>query len=340
MVKPSSLPKKEKPLSAEELEQLEKQQSEDDEETKKRKLLEKEEAKEKERVEKQKQAQIAATAKETQSLANETYKVTHNALQAELYDIDQKAQEYRDKQLDEVTVTKWTEAQKAKIMQDFADNTLAQIDAAFQSSLEARLAGIEKEKKAYQQKGVDEVTATKWAEEEKRKAIQEVALDAIKNNRKRLEAIREAMDSRPGSIDIQYEKNGVTKSFSQQTSDAENVQKNLQYLMQTWIEEERKKLGIASSNTFSPALIQQYEKMQNGIQNNLIPGLEQSAIGNMSSMGKYPQGATNYISPTINVNIDRPVVRDEMDIADIAEKVADRIEPVIKQAIGGAENGY
>ena len=152
------------------------------------------------------------------------------------------------------------------------------------------------------------MATTKWAEEEKRKAIQEVALDAIKSNRKRLEAIREAMDTRPGSIDIQYEKNGVTKTFSQQTSGAENAQKNLQYLMQTWIEEERKKLGITSSDTFNPALIQQYEKMQNGMQNNLIPGLEQSAIGNMSGIGKPAQGATNYISPTINVNIDRPTI--------------------------------
>lgn len=335
MVKPSSLPKKEKPLSEEELAQLEKQQNEPDEETKKRKLLEQEEAKEKERIEKQKQAQIAATAKETKALADETYKVTHNALQAELYDIDQKAKEYRDKQLDEVTVTKWAESQKAKIMQDFADNTLSQIDAAFQSSLEARLAGIEKEKKAYQQKGADEVTATKWAEEEKRKAIQEVALDAIKNNRKRLEAIREAMDTRPGSIDIQYEKDGITKSFSQQTSGAENVQKNLQYLMQTWREEDRKKLGITSNDTFSPALIQQYEKMQNDIQNNLIPGLEQAAIGNMSGI----TGAKNIQAP-VTINIQNPVVMDTATLNQMADQVAGVIEPTIDRAIKNAENGY
>lgn len=336
MVKPSSLPKKEKPLSEEELAQLEKQQKEEDPKTKEQKRLKDiEAAAEQKRLEIQQKTLEQANAETTKNIVNETYKLKHNALEAELYDIDQKTKEYRDKQLGEVTVTQWAEAQKAKIMQDFADNTLSQIDAAFQSSLEARLAGIEKEKKAYQQKGADEVTATKWAEEEKRKAIQEVALDAIKNNRKRLEAIREAMDTRPGSIDIQYEKDGITKSFSQQTSGAENVQKNLQYLMQTWREEDRKKLGITSSDTFSPALIQQYEKMQNDIQNSLIPGLEQAAIGNMSGI----TGAKNIQAP-VTINIQNPVVMDTATLNQMADQVAGVIEPTIDRAIKNAENGY
>lgn len=319
-------------LSDEEAATLDTQKS--DEENKKAvakaEQLAKEEAKEKERVEKQKQAQIAATAKETQTLANETYKIAHNVLQAELYDIDQKTKEYRDKQLDEVTVTQWAEAQKAKVMQDFADNTLAQIDAAFQSSLETRLQGIEKEKKAYQQKGVDEVAATKWAEEEKRKAIQDVALDAIKNNRKQLEELRDAMTSST----MTYVKDG--KTYTQEFSSAGKIEE----MQKRMIAEQRKKLGIADGDTFSADLIRQYEQLQSGVQNNLIPGLERNAVGNMAGLGKQGQGTTNYISPTIEVNIDSPVVRDDTDIASIADKVADRIEPAIKQAIGGADNGY
>lgn len=321
-----------KKVSDEEAAKLDTQKADEEnaKSTAKAEQLAREEAKEKERVEQQKQAQIAATAKETQTLANETYKVTHNALQAELADIDQKAKEYRDKQLDEVTVAKWAEAQKAKIMQDFTDNTLAQIDAAFQSSLETRLQGIEKEKKAYQQKGVDEVAATKWAEEEKRKAIQDVALDAIKNNRKQLEELRDAMKSST----LTYAKDG--KTYTQEFSSAGKIEE----IQKRMIAEQRKKLGIADGDTFSADLIRQYEQLQNSVQNNLIPGLEQSAINNMAGIGKAGQGATNYISPTIEVNIDSPVVRDETDIAKLADKVADRIEPVIKQAIGGAENGY
>ena len=276
--------------------------------------LAREEAKEKERIEKQKQAQIAATAKETQTLANETFKVTHNALQAELNDIDQKAKEYRDKQLDEVTVTKWVEAQKAKIMQDFTDNTLAQIDAAFQSSLETKLAGIEKEKKAYQQKGVDEVAATKWAEEEKRKAIQDVALDAIKNNRKKLEEIRDAMQSSTMS----YMKNGqtYTQEFSGESRLAE--------LQKGWLEEERKKLGITSSDIFSPALIRQYEQIQGNVQNNLIPGLEQS----------------KNVQAPVTINIDKPVVMDSQALNQMADQVAGVIEPALDKAIKNAQNSY
>jgi len=122
MVKPSSLPKKEKPLSEEELAQLEKQQKEEDPKTKEQKRLKDiEAAAEQKRLEIQQKTLEQANAETTKNIVNETYKLKHNALEAELYDIDQKTKEYRDKQLGEVTVTQWAEAQKAKIMQNMVE---------------------------------------------------------------------------------------------------------------------------------------------------------------------------------------------------------------------------
>ena len=320
-------------LSSEEEEQRQKQINEPDPKIAEReKQKAAEAAKEQARIEEQKQAVIAANAKATKALVDQTYKATHDALQAELYDLDQKVLEYKKQQLDEVTITEWAEAQKAKIMRDFTDSTVDQLNAAFESSLETRLKAIEKEKKAWEKKGVDEVAATKWAEEEKRKAVQSVALDAIKNHRKQLEEIRDAMTTTTGS----YTKDGVTTQLSfDNTSRLERVRENM-------ISEERKKLGIKDGDTFSPELIKQYERMQDSIQNNLVPGLERNpAAGQMGNAVTTVGNRIITVSPHIEVNIDNPVVRDSTDLAGLADTVADKINiAIVKATEGGIANAY
>lgn len=321
------------PTSAEETAQIIAQQNEPDPLIAQReKQKEAEIAKEKERIEQQKQAAIAATAKATQTLANDTYKITHNALQAELYDLDQKTNEYRKQKLDEVTITEWAEAKKAKIMADFADATTAQLNAAFESSLETRLKAIETEKKAWEKKGVDEVAATKWAEEEKRRAVQDVALDAIKNNRKQLEAIRDAMVQTTGS----YTKDGVTTELK-----FDNTER-LQRVKDDILKEERKKLGIEDGDTFSPELISQYQKIQDSIKQNLVPGLEQTpAAGQMTNAVTTVGNRIITVSPHIEVNINNPAVNNTTNIADLADVVADKINvAIVKAAEGGITNAY
>lgn len=304
-------------VSQEENEKIRKQQSEENEEdAKKRIQLQNEEAKEEARLAAQKKATMAANAKDEQTLAAETLKIKKGSLKAELAAIDKKLQEYREKQLDEITITEWAEAQKAKIIEDFTDNTINAMNAAFESGLEVRLQAIEKEKKAWRQKGVDEVQATKWAEEEKRKAIQQVAEDAIKNDRKRLEEIADALKSST----LTYMKDG--KMFTEEFSS----KSKLEGIQQRWVEEERKKMGIKPGDSFSPELFKTYESMKNKMQGGLIPGLE--------SVG------TKILQPAVNLSIDRPVVMNAEALNDMADKVAGVIEPALDKALKTAQNAY
>lgn len=268
-------------------------------------------------------ALLEADVKNKKAILDETYKLTHSELQNELKDVEEKAREYREKKVDELTIAQYVEASKAKIMRDFQNETLNKIKEATQTELDIKLVAIEKERQAYRQKGVDEVEATKWAEEEKRKAIQNVALDAIKNDRKRLEEIKDAMTSST----LTYTKNGetFTKEFSSEGK--------LSKIVQSMIDEERKKLGIKSYDNFSADQIRMYQQVKDAAQNNLIPGLERLP-------GATNSVAPKYIQAPVTINVNDPVVRDEMDIAKIADQVADRIEPAIKQAVGGVDNGY
>ena len=66
--------------------------------------------------------------------------------------------------------------------------------ALFQLHVDARgLDEIDREKEAWKQKGLDEVKATKWAEEQKRQLQQETALHMFKENYKYLKLYRRAM---------------------------------------------------------------------------------------------------------------------------------------------------
>ena len=67
------------------------------------------------------------------------------------------------------------------------------IDSVWKSAYQNRLDEIEREKQAWEKKGLDEVKATKWAEEQKRQLQQETALSMFKENYKYLKIYRNAM---------------------------------------------------------------------------------------------------------------------------------------------------
>lgn len=268
-------------------------------------------------------ALLEADVKVKKEILDETYKLTHSELENELKDVEEKAKEYREKKVDELTIAQYVEAAKSKIMQDFQNETLAKIREATETELQIKLNAIEKEKEAYRKKGVDEVEATKWAEEEKRKAIQNVALDAIKNDRKLLEEIKSAMTSST----LTYTKNGetFTKEFSSKD--------RLNQIVQNRIDEGRKKLGITSSDKFTAEQIQMYQQIKDSAQNNLIPGLERLP-GAASSV------SPKYIQAPVTITIDKPVVMDNTALNEIANQVAGVIEPAIDKAINNTQNSY
>ena len=268
-----------------------------------------------------------ADAETQKAITNEIYKLTHNELEQELKDIDEKAKEYRDKKVDEVTVTAYVEAAKGKILDDYQNDTLSKIKEVTQTELEIKLAAIEQEKEAYKKKGLAEVEATKWAEEEKRKVIQNVAMEAIKNDRKRLEDIREAMSA---ATSMTYtDKNGetVTKQFS--------TQDKLDRIAQQMMQEQRKKLGIDDGDTFSPELINMYSKIKDSAENNLIPGLQRNPQFDTQGM------SGRNVTPVISITIANPTVLNNNALVDLADKVAGYIEPALDKALkGNGQNKY
>lgn len=277
---------------------------------------------------------IREAEKEKQALALETYKLTHSTIENELMDIRQKANEYRAKGADEESIVKFSEAAKSRVISEYMDSTVAKLNETYKTSLDNRLEAIEREKKAWRQKGIDEVSATKWAEEQKQEAIRNAAENAIKNDRKRLEQVRDAMKAVNGTMGTGIDKDGNPVAFNFQHKNA------LQDLARQWMAEDQEKMGIKPGETFTPELIRMYEQMKKYTAANLIPGLESGMpVPQMAALT--PGGGKMYnVTGPITVNIDKPVVRDDADITALADQVADRMKPAIIEALGGGGNGY
>lgn len=182
-------------------------------------------------------------------ISDEIYKATHNDLQNQLHDIDQRAEKLRKEGVEEAQIVALSEAQKAKVYKDFNNNVISQIDASWKSELQNRLDNIEREKQAWIEKGVSEVKATEWAENEKGKARQNAALAALREQREYLDIVKNAMN---GSGTMEERMNrarvGVLTAM-------------------------REKLGI-SNDSLTPGLLSAFSTVMNDVQNNLVRGLE------------------------------------------------------------------
>lgn len=284
------------------------------------------EQKEREEALKEAKRQAAEIRKVRADVAEETFKLSHSAIVNEMLDIEKKARELKAKGVEEVFITQYTEAAKAKAIQDFNNNTLAKIKETYNTSLQNRLDNIEREKQAWKEKGVAEVEATRWAEEEKLNAVRNAALEAIKSDRKRLEEVREAM-SRGATTGYGIDANGNKVQFNFKNGNA------MQQLTSRWIAEEQAKLGIKPGETFSPELMKAYQEANKYMKGQLIPGLE----------SKIPLGGNAKIvnnSPQITVNIDKPFIRDAEMMKELREAVAGDIKDYLELRFGGGNNGY
>lgn len=182
-------------------------------------------------------------------ISDEIYKATHNDLQNQLHDIDLRAEKLRKEGVEEAQIVALTEAQKAKVYKDFNNNVISQIDSSWKSELQNRLDDIEREKQAWIEKGVSEVKATEWAENEKGKARQNAALSALREQRQYLDIVKNAMNG-PGTMEerMNQARVGVLTAM-------------------------REKLGI-SNDSLTPGLLSAFSTVMNDVQNNLVRGLE------------------------------------------------------------------
>lgn len=253
-------------------------------------------------------------------LTDEIYKLTHSDLENQLHDIDLKAEKLKSEGAKEADIVRYTEAAKAKVMKDFNEGTLSQINKSWKSELQNRLDDIDREKKAWIQKGVDEVTATRWAEREKTKARQQEALSMLKENRQYLEIMRQAM---AGEGDTQTKMNNAKMAV----------------LMAM-----RKKYGIQNDMT-NPEEVSRFAELMNSVKNNLVPGLETDLWAKRlgeNTIPVYRGSEMNRDIPgfTANVTIQGGTYMDESGMKKMADNVADRIKVVYADAARRSQLAY
>lgn len=259
------------------------------------------------------------------SISIETYRITHNSVENQMLDIQTKAQEFRTKGVDEVAITQYTEAAKAKVIEDFNNTTAAKLQEVNQTELESKLAAIEREKEAYRQKGVDEVAATQWAEEQKGRAVQNAALNIIRQDKARLDAYKQAAKEATGyNVGYGIDVNGNRVEFNFSNPDAVEKLKNQE------VQKMRDKLGIKPGESYQLSDFTGYEKLMQDINMAVIPGMG----SNSNSSQQRP------INSNVTIKIDNPVLTDTAGISELADKVADKIQPAIESALGGNGNGY
>ena len=253
-------------------------------------------------------------------LTDEIYKLTHSDLENQLHDIDLKAEKLKSEGAKEADIVRYTEAAKAKVMRDFNEGTLSQINKSWKSELQNRLDDIDREKKAWIQKGVDEVTATRWAEREKTKARQQEAISMLKENRQYLEIMRQAM---AGEGDTETKMNNAKMAV----------------LMAM-----RKKYGIQNDMT-SPEEVSRFAELMNSVKNNLVPGLETDLWAKRlgeNTIPVYRGSEMNRDIPgfTANVTIQGGTYMDESGMKKMADNVADRIKVVYADAARRSQLAY
>ena len=285
-------------------------------------------AKAKEELLKEQARKQQETEKALQAMNEETYRATHNTIQNQMHDIDEKAKKYRAAGVEEEQVTKYTEAAKAKVMQDYSDSTAAKIKETYQTTLEARLDAIDREKKAWQDKGVAEVEATKWAEEQKLAATRNAALEAIRNDRENLQKVRDAM-KQGNTTGYGVDANGNKVQFNFQHGNS------LQRVADEILAQRQQKLGIDPNDQFTTAQIDAYQQVMKNVEGRLVPGLESKI-----SLGGSAGNKTYDIHPSITVQIDGSIVQDDGTVNKLADRVADKIQVELTRTLGGGSNGY
>lgn len=147
------------------------------------------------RAAKEAELQAQKTAEVNKELEGSMYSLYHTDLETSLHNIDVSMEKFKEKGASEVEIERARQAQKAKIIKEFNEQVAQSIDSIWKTEYENRLDNIEREKEAWRQKGLDEVKATRWAEEQKRQLQQDTALHMFKENYKYLKLYRKEMVS-------------------------------------------------------------------------------------------------------------------------------------------------
>ena len=308
----------------------------------------------------QKQAKEA-----NEELEKSIYSLTHTDFQNTLHGIDVSAKNQREKGADESLVQREAELKKAKALRQFEDETAAYLDGIYENSLNQRLKQIEREKRAWIQKGLDEVQATRAAEEQKRQATNDSIKTMFTSQKKYLDLYRRAMRGEQAG--------GYFYDFTSSPQDRQqNAVKAIQAAMM-------REAGVDPRERTSMAELQGFQSAMKGAENwglSLLQGggagdtaeamrtaLSESNTEITSLLGQINTGVPEInsnlsqilgaiqnkqtapnvnVSPTITVKLDGAYVFDnrmkEQLTNDITTNVANAVSSAAKQAF--AETNY
>ena len=282
------------------------------------------------------------------NVVDATQAIYRNDLENKLANIDREAAAYRQKGLDEVSATEWAEASKAQVMQAFESEVASKVDAVWKTELQNRLDDIEREKQAWIQKGLDEVKATEWAEKEKLDAKRNAALQVLQSQKEEFQAYLEG--GQRGLAEYYKQAHGFTMDDLQMTPEQlAGFQKARQDMLENLL-----------PNFRDPSVIQQEQEERN---RQYWENLEANGYGELMSDKLQPltqamerladapiaQGddgaqtqpsVTDNRQVTVQVSIENAVTADSEGMRYLADQVADRIEPAVKQALGDDGNTY
>lgn len=282
------------------------------------------------------------------NVVDATQAIDRTDLENKLANIDREAAAYRQKGLDEVSATEWAEASKAQVMASFENDVASKVDAVWKTELQNRLDDIEREKQAWIQKGLDEVKATQWAEKEKLDAKRNAALQVLQSQKEEFQAYLEG--GQRGLAEYYKQAHGFTMDDLQMTPEQlAGFQKARQDMLENLL-----------PNFRDPSVIQQEQEERN---RQYWENLEANGYGELMSDKLQPltqamerladapiaQGddgaqtqpsVTDNRQVTVQVSIENAVTADSEGMRYLADQVADRIEPAVKQALGDDGNTY
>ncbi|WP_037377054.1 hypothetical protein [Selenomonas sp. AB3002] len=136
----------------------------------------------------------AKEAKEAnEALDRSIYSLTHNDLQNSLRGVENSAKDTLKKGADPEKVALEESLKKGKIIEAHEKEVAQYLDGIYADSLTQRLNQIEREKRAWIQKGLDEVQATRAAEEQKKQATNDAVKNMFTSQKKYLDTYRKAL---------------------------------------------------------------------------------------------------------------------------------------------------
>jgi hypothetical protein len=261
-------------------------------------------------------------------------------LQNQLANIDQEEQAYRRKGLDEVSASEWAAASKAKVMEQWDNEVASKIDSIWKTELQNRLDEIDREKKAWEQKGLDEVKATRWAEKEKLDAKRNAALEVLRSEKEQMEVFQQY--GKAGLAEYIKEQSGFSDEDLRITP--EQLQK-YQAAKQSVMENILPNFAPDHDRPAGEIHISLAEEAMDKLSGTMATGVEQAMNRlNTAAPVAVPQVvAPNSLSgPTVqvSVNIENAVTQDNEGMRVLADTVADRITPAVTSALGSDYNSY